>query len=207
MRHNSGMRSTLALLVVAACGGPAARSTLPKVETKPGDDLARAQVGATPGTGTATDPRLGTVVAGQPGDNGSVTRGGDPTATGATPAYDLDTIRIGVIGTDAAGDPELEATTPVQWLQEGTVQSEAGHLDAAMAKWRQLVTEFPESKYAAIALWDIAAVQEKQGATVAELATLRELVDHYPQRRESVDAHLYICALQSEHDLFADAAK
>jgi len=192
MRHNFHMTRTLALcaaVVAAACGGPGTKSTLPRVDTKPGDDLARAQVGATPGDGGATDPRLGAT--------------GDPT----TPTYDLDTIRIGVIGTDAAGDPELEATTPVQWLQEGTKLSEDGHLDAAIAKWRQLVTEFAESKYAAIALWDIAAVQEKQGATDAELVTLRELVDHYPQRRESIDAHLYIAALQSEHDKYTDAAK
>jgi tetratricopeptide (TPR) repeat protein len=203
--------SAILALVLAACGGPGATSTLPTVDTKPGDDLARAQVTATPcdgdagasgsatersgvcaralGDGSADDPRLG--------------KAGNE----AGPTYDLDTIRIGVIGTDAAGDPELEAVAPVQLLQEGTKLSEDGHLDHAIAKWRQLVTEFPDSKYAPIALWDIAAVQEKQGDTDKELATLRELVDTYPQRRESIDAHLYMVALESERDRFAAASK
>jgi tetratricopeptide (TPR) repeat protein len=179
----------LLVLAAAACGGPATKSTMPSVDTKPGDDLARAQVGATPGDGTADDPRLGT-------------SGGDAGRT-----YDLETIRIGVVGTDAAGDPELEAVAPFQLLQEGTKLSEDGHLDHAIAKWRQLVTDFPDSKYAPIALWDIAAVQEKQGDTDKELATLRELVDGYPQRRESIDAHLYIVALESERGHFAIANK
>jgi predicted negative regulator of RcsB-dependent stress response len=194
MRHNHPMTRALTVIVAlaaAACGGPGTKSTLPTVDTKPGDDLARAQVGANPADGSATDPRLGTAGAG--GDAGKT--------------YDLDTIRIGVVGTDAAGDAVLEATLPVQLLQEGTKLSEDGHLDAAIAKWRQLVTEFPESKYAAIALWDIAAVQEKQGDPDKEIATLRELVTSYPQRRESVDAHLYIAALQTERDQYKEAAR
>src|SRR5262245_24254578 len=88
VRHNHPMTRLCALgpPAAAACGGPAAKSTLPTVDTKPGDDLARAQVNAVPGDGSADDPRLGTA-------------GGDAGRT-----FDLDTIRIGVVGTDAAGD-------------------------------------------------------------------------------------------------------
>jgi tetratricopeptide (TPR) repeat protein len=182
-----GVAVALALALTAACGGGAPRSTLPTVTPAPGDDLARAQAGATPGAAGVDDPRLGT---------GGET---DPRV------HDLDTIRIGVIGHDALGEPELAAVAAATLLQEGTALLEADHLDHAIAKWRQLVTEFKDSKYAPIALWNIAAVQEKKGDPDAEIATLRELVTGYPQRRESVEAHLYIAALHSERDQWAAA--
>ena len=182
-----GVAVALAFALTAACGGGAHKPTLPTVGPAPGDDLARAQAGATPGAAGVDDPRLGT---------GGET---DPKV------HDLDTIRIGVIGHDALGEPELAAVAAATLLQEGTALLEADHLDHAIAKWRQLVTEFKDSKYAPIALWNIAAVQEKKGEPDAEIATLRELVTSYPQRRESVDAHLYIIALQSERDQWAAA--
>jgi TolA-binding protein len=178
-------------LVLAACGGAGGHgSTLPggaagKPGSNPGDDLARAQAGATPGQDTG-DPRLG--------------------AGSQTPeVHDLDQIRISVIGHDAAGDPEMNAVAPAQLLQDGTKQLADGHLDAAIAVWRRLVDEFPDSTYAPIALWNIAAVHEKRGDPTAEIAALRELVTKYPTRREAVEAHLYIAALQSERDRFAEA--
>lgn len=178
-------------LTLAACGGGAAggRSTLPRA----GDDLAGAKAGATPGTGT-DDPRLGA---------GAETRTID--GTGDPEVTDLDMIRIQVIGTDAAGNAQLEAVAPAQLLADGQQQLAGGHLDAAIAAWRRLADEFPESTYAPIALWNIAAVHEKRGDVAAEIAALRELVAEYPQRREAVEAHLYIAALQSERDQFRDA--
>jgi tetratricopeptide (TPR) repeat protein len=182
-----GVALTLTLALFVACGGGAHKPTLPNVTPAPGDDLARAQAGATPGADGVDDPRLGT---------GGET---DPRV------HDLDTIRIGVIGRDAAGEPELAAVAAATLLQEGTAQQEAGQLEPAITTWRRLVTDFPESKYAPIALWDIAAVQEKQGDPDAEITTLRELVKSYPLRREAVEAQLYIAALQSERDQWAAA--
>ena len=37
------------------------------------------------------------------------------------------------------------------------------------------------------------------------IATLRELVKAYPNARESIDGHLYIAALQADHEQFAEA--
>jgi tetratricopeptide (TPR) repeat protein len=172
----------LLALVLAACGGPGTKSTLPTVPTQPGDDLARAQAGATPGAEGADDPRLGT----------AGIDGGEPEVT------DLDTIRISVVGKDLSGEPELEAVAAANLLAEGAAAAAAGEFPVAIGTWRRLVTEFPDSKHAPTALWNIAAVEEKRGDTNAEIAALRELVAGYPTRREAVEAHLYIAALESE---------
>src|SRR5947208_231168 len=42
-------------------------------------------------------------------------------------------------------------------------------------------------------------------ATAKQTAPLRELVAKYPTARESVDGHLFIAALQSDHGQFAEA--
>lgn len=177
-----------ALLVVAlvACGGGAPRSTLPSVPVRPGSDLAHAQAGAIPGAGS-DDPRLGAAAPGEP------------------KVHDLDQVRIRVVGRDAAGNPELEAVAPAQLFEDGQKQLADGHLDVAIATWRRLVDEFRDSGYAPLALWNIAAVEEKRGSLDREIAALRELVDGYPQRREAVEALLYIAALEAEHDQFAPA--
>ena len=60
------------------------------------------------------------------------------------------------------------------------------------------MAEFPDSQYAPISLFNIAAVYDDQGDYTATITTLRELVASYPNARESVDGHLYIAALQAE---------
>ena len=176
------LRALLLAVLLAACGGTARTSTLPTAKGQPGDDLARAQAGASHNGAGTDDPRLGT-------------------AGLATPKiHDLDMVRIGVVGRDRAGNPELEAVAPANLLQVGTKLFEAGRLDPAIATWRRLVDEFPESRYAPLALWNIGAAHEKRGDTDAEIAALRELVKGYPTVRESVEAHLYIVALESERD-------
>ncbi len=67
------------------------------------------------------------------------------------------------------------------------------------------MNEFPESQYAPVALFNIAAIYDGRSDLTATIATLRELVKAYPNARESVDGHLYIAALQTDHSQFADA--
>jgi tetratricopeptide (TPR) repeat protein len=71
--------------------------------------------------------------------------------------------------------------------------------------YRRIVTEFPESQFAPVCLFNIAAIYDGRADLPATISTLRELVKAYPNARESVDGHLYIAALQSDHDQFADA--
>jgi tetratricopeptide (TPR) repeat protein len=75
-----------------------------------------------------------------------------------------------------------------------------------MARFRQLVREFPDSIYAPISLFNVAAILDGQGDYKGTVATLLELVQTYPDAHESVEGHLYIAALQAEHKEWADAA-
>ena len=75
----------------------------------------------------------------------------------------------------------------------------------AIDQYRQLVTEFPDSEFAPVALFNIAAIHDGRGDPDATIATLRELVTTYPESRESIDGHLYIAALQADHEQWADA--
>src|SRR6185503_17843817 len=81
----------------------------------------------------------------------------------------------------------------------------AGETERAITIYRRLVTEFPDSQYAPVALFNIAAIWDGRGDLDTTIATLRELVKTYPAARESVDGHLYIAAIQTDHDKFADA--
>jgi predicted phosphodiesterase len=81
----------------------------------------------------------------------------------------------------------------------------AGETEKAINLYRRIVTEFPESQFAPVCLFNIAAIYDGRADLPATISTLRELVKAYPNARESVDGHLYIAALQSDHDQFADA--
>jgi tetratricopeptide (TPR) repeat protein len=54
-------------------------------------------------------------------------------------------------------------------------------------------------------LFNIAAIFDGRGDVAQTVQTLRELVKSYPSSRESIDGHLYIAALQSDKEQFADA--
>ncbi len=111
---------------------------------------------------------------------------------------DLDIIRI----TPGDGTPDV-ATADL--FREANDAAHAGATEHALAVYRRLVTEFPESKYAPTSLFDIAAIYDHRGDYPATVATLRELVKAYPTSRESVSGHLYIAAVQAEHNDYADA--
>jgi tetratricopeptide (TPR) repeat protein len=169
------MRKLVFVLVVAACGGGAAKHPVLPTQTPavaPAADLAEAKGSALrdpDGRLVAKDPRI----------------------------VDLDIIRVTAQGGDqvATGDLFREASEAVK----------AGETEKAIGIYRRLVNEFPESTYAPTALFNIAAIYDGRRDLPATTAALRELVKAYPDSRESVDGHLYIAALYTDHEQYGDA--
>ncbi|MCW5807048.1 MAG: tetratricopeptide repeat protein [Deltaproteobacteria bacterium] len=111
---------------------------------------------------------------------------------------DLDIIRI------RAGESAVTASKEL--FDKATAQYQAKNTIDAMARFRQLVREFPDSIYAPSSLFNVAAILDGQGDYKGTVAALLELVQQYPESRESVEGHLYIAALQAEHKEWSDAA-
>ncbi|HWO21949.1 MAG TPA: tetratricopeptide repeat protein [Kofleriaceae bacterium] len=171
-----------ALVTLAACGGRAAHPTLPPAPVAPARDLATARDGAvrvdaSDGGLAAKDPRV----------------------------IDLDIIRVQV-GTAAPGrEAEPTVVAAAELFRQATDAAKDGRHREALATYRRLVAELPESRYAPVSLFNIAAIYDQQGDLSATIAALRELVAAYPSSRESVEGHLYIAALQSEKAQWPDA--
>lgn len=171
------MRFLPLLLLVAACGGHPTPSTLPSAPAiTPARDLGDVRTTADkvdPGARgmTAKDPRV----------------------------VDLDIIRIRAGTTGVGGDPELTSVASADLFRAANEAAKAGRSQDAIARYRQLVTEFPDSIYAPISVFNIAAVYDKLGDYTATVTALQELVKAYPAARESVEGHLYMSALQAEH--------
>lgn len=172
------------LAVVAACGGASKSSTLPSASPpiKPASDLADAKQGAAkadPGSNdlTAKDPRV----------------------------VDLDIIRIRATSKGVGGDTELTSVASADLFKQANEAAKAGNTKDAIGRYRQLVSEFPDSQYAPVSLFNIAAVYDHQGDLPATIAALHELLTTYPNARESIDGHLYIAALQADHKQWPEA--
>jgi tetratricopeptide (TPR) repeat protein len=131
---------------------------------------------------------------------GEEARCGDPRVA------DLDIIRITAHARGPGGEPELSSVASADLFKEANEAAKAGRQREAISAYRQLVSEFPESQFAPVALFDIAAVYDAQGDLTATLASMRELVAKYPDARESIDGQLYIAALQADHLQWAEAA-
>jgi len=175
------------IATVAACGGRD-RSTLPKLSQTPAvpaDDIAVARSGARPvdhgDTGLA-----------EPG------AGRDPRVV------DLDIIQIRA-PMGPGGDRDVTSVATADLFRLAGEAAAAGNPGDAIARYRQIVTEFPQSLYAPVSLFNIAAIQDKQGDPAATITTLRELIQSYPTSRESVEGNLYIAALQAEKQQWAEA--
>ncbi|MGE0551423.1 MAG: tol-pal system YbgF family protein [Kofleriaceae bacterium] len=172
----------MAVLFVAACGARAATTTTPAPMT-PADDLARAKIDAPkadPGSAQldAKDPRV----------------------------VDLDIIRIRASGTGVGGEPDLTSVATADLFRAANEAAKAGQDKDAIARYRQLVSEFPDSQYAPVSLFNIAAIYDRQADMSSTITTLRELVTSYPQSRESVEGHLFIAALHADRKQWNEAA-
>jgi len=172
-----------------ACGGAPARATLASAAVTPAHDLAgaRSAVAAVP----APPP-------GEPAGARLAAR--DPRVV------DLDIIRITAHARGPGGDPELTAVASADLFKQANEAAKAGRQRDAIASYRRLVTEIPDSQFAPVSLFNIAAVYDAQGDLTATIATLDELVAAYPGARESIDGQLYIAALHADHHQWAQAA-
>jgi predicted negative regulator of RcsB-dependent stress response len=176
------LRRLALALVLAGCGARASTTTLPTgaPAVRPADDLDRARSAAPkadPGSAVVKDPRV----------------------------IDLDIIRIRASAPGVGSEPELTSVASTDLFNQAIEASKAGRGQEAIGRFRQLVAEFPDSQYAPLALFDVAALLDKQGDIPATIGVLRELVATYPQSRESVDGHLYIVALQADKQQWTDA--
>ncbi len=173
------MRSLLVVMLFAACGGaPKPAPTLP-VRTPavaPAHDLEASKPGQPAEHPEQKDPRV----------------------------VDLDIIRISAKET-APGQIEMEHVATADLFKQANEAAKSGASQQAIGIYRRIVSDFPESQFAPVSLFNIAAIYDGQSDLPQTIATLRELVKTYPKSRESIDGHLYIAALQADHNQFADA--
>jgi tetratricopeptide (TPR) repeat protein len=119
---------------------------------------------------------------------------------------DLDIIRITARAIRPGGDVELTSVASADLFKQANVAAKGGQHKAAIATYRQLVSDFPGSQFAPVSLFNIAAIHDAQGDLGSTVATLTELVESYADTRESVEGHLYIAALQADHQQWPEAA-
>ena len=118
---------------------------------------------------------------------------------------DLDIVRITARTPRPGAEPELDAVASADLFKEANAAAKAGRHKAAVSAYRRLINDFPESQFAPVALFNIAAISDAEGDLTATVATLTELVARYPQARESIDGHLYLAALQADHRQWPEA--
>jgi tetratricopeptide (TPR) repeat protein len=116
----------------------------------------------------------------------------------------LDTIRISVVGKAPSGEFELKNLATQDLFNQGIAAAKTDST-RALALFRQLAVEFPDSQFTPIALFNMAAIYDGRGDSESTLANLHELINKYPQSRQSVDGHLYLVALLAEKDRYAEA--
>lgn len=175
------MRSLLFVLVLAGCAArPTKTTTMPAQQ--PAHDLAAAK---------ANTPLKG--------DNSSHLVAKDPRIV------DLDIIRITASSRGVGGDPQLDHVATTDLFKQATEAVKSGETERAVTIYRRIVTDFPDSQFSPVSLFNIAAIYDGRADLPATISTLRELVKAYPNARESVDGHLYVAALQADHNQFADA--
>jgi len=177
------MRYLALVIIFAACGGAPHRASLPPGTVTPAHDLDGARSVAP--HGDAHDTKL---------------EARDPRVV------DLDIIRITAHANGPGGDPELTSVASADLFKQANEAAKAGRQRDAIATYRQLVAEFPDSQFAPVSLFNIAAVYDAQGDLTSTVTTLDELVAKYPDARESIDGHLYIAALQADHRQWTSAA-
>src|SRR6185436_3121650 len=175
------MRYLALAIILAACGGAPGRAIAPAPMT-PARDLATARSAAPRGEDhdaklSVRDPRV----------------------------VDLDIIRITARAKGPGGELELTSVASADLFKQANEAAKAGRQRDAIATYRQLVSEFPESQFAPVALFNIAAIYDAQGDFTSTVTTLEELVAKYPGSRESVEGHLYVAALQADRRQWAEA--
>lgn len=130
----------------------------------------------------------------------------DVTTAGDDPRIDLDIIRITASSKGVGGEATAEHVATADMFKQANEFVKAKSSESALALYRKIAAEFPDSKYAPVSLFNVAAILDSRGEIDATIAALADLVQRYPDSRESVDGHLYIAALQAEHKRWQAAA-
>lgn len=176
------LAAAIAALAATACG---ARGT-PAVAPSP----------ARPGTGEAAGEAAGDEAAGEGAAGEAVTR-----------VYDLEPMRIEVVGTDAAGEPMLEAFDARTLLDAGNDALARERPDDALAHYEKLLALFPESSLAPAAHFNIGLAYEAKGEHDAAIERYRMLAMQSGPGlgRDATDAHLRMGAVLAERARWSEA--
>ena len=134
-------------MIVAACGGRPQSPTLP-VRTPavaPAHDLAQGKPDKPVEHAEQKDPRV----------------------------VDLDIIRISAKET-APGQVEMEHVATADLFKQANEAAKSGQTQLATSIYRRIVSEFPESQFAPVSLFNIAAILDGQGDLPGTISTLRD---------------------------------
>ena len=142
------MRSLLLVMIVSACGGRPATPTLPlrAPTVAPAHDLAQGKPDKPADHPEQKDPRV----------------------------VDLDIIRISAKET-SPGNVEMEHVATADLFKQANEAAKSGATQQAISLYRRIVSDFPESQFAPVCLFNIAAIYDGQGDLPQTIATLREL--------------------------------
>src|SRR5579862_6108239 len=130
------MRSLALVLLIAACGAPH-RATLPSGAAPASDSRAPADANHATSRGTSDSAR----------DPAAPSACGDRAACHDPRVVDLDIIRITARETSPGGDREVSAVASADLFKEATAAAKAGRQREAIDRYRELISQFPESQF------------------------------------------------------------
>src|SRR5256885_7670734 len=76
---------------------------------------------------------------------------------------DLDIIKISAKQTAPGADPELEHVATADLFRDANAAAKSGETERAISLYRRIVAEFPDSKFAPVSLFDVAAILDGRG--------------------------------------------
>jgi tetratricopeptide (TPR) repeat protein len=130
---------------------------------------------------------------------------GEQTATGGERVYDLEALRIEVVGKSADGEPELVAYDAQALLDAGNDALARGRADEAAMRYEELVRKFPESRLVAAARYNLGLAHEARGEHERALEVYRRLAADEALERDAVDAHVRMVAVLAELGRWSEA--
>ena len=149
-------------------------------------------------------PRPRTDIAAAVPTKASVVSSG-PAANGAGPHYDLDTVRISVEHRQPGDEGELVAVAARDLFVDAMDEFKRGEKSVAIARFRSLVQQFPESQFAPIALFNVAAIYDEKRETSNTILALQELVSGYPHTPKGIAGQLFLVGILAQERRYPEA--
>ncbi len=127
--------------------------------------------------------------------------------------YELEPMRIDVVGVDDSGDPILWSYDARSLLDEGNAALAQDDVDLALERYQLLLEKFPASVLVVAARYNMGLAYEARGDYDSAIAQYRQIVRtdgasgaREPHEwRDTIDAHLRLAAVQAEIGRWADA--